>query len=104
MNQLEQAVSLNRLLVNDRTAILAGDMNARRDTDVMTILESSWANASAAGQPPVSLFERPRLRGDYVLYRPIDQWRVVESQVVDELVASDHRPVLVVLEWTGSRR
>ena len=103
-SRLEQAISLNRLLVNDRTAILAGDMNARRDTDVMAILEGSWANASAADPSPVTLFERPRLRGDHVLYRPMDQWRVVESHVIDEPVASDHRPVLVVLEWTGARR
>ena len=38
---------------------------------------------------------------DYVLMRREDPWRVVESQVIDELVASDHPPVLVVFEWTG---
>lgn len=102
-SRLEQATSLNRLWATDQTAILAGDMNAPRDTEVMTILERSWANASADGLPPVSPFERPRLRGDYVLYRPRDQWQVVESQVIDDRVASDHRPVLVVLRWTGSR-
>jgi len=105
-SRLEQAMSLNRLLVgdNDRAAILAGDMNARRDTDVMTILEGLWTNASASDSSPMSVDERPRLRGDYVLCRPMDEWRVVESRVIDERVASDHRPVLVVLEWTGIRK
>ena len=46
---------------------------------------------------------RPRLRVDYVLIRPATRWRVIESSIVDDAVASDHRPLLVVLEWTGSR-
>jgi len=29
---------------------------------------------------------------------------VVESKVVDAPIASDHRPVLVVLQWTGAAR
>ena len=43
------------------------------------------------------------MRVDYVLIRPATRWRVVESSIVNEMVASDHRPLLVVLEWTGSR-
>ena len=29
--------------------------------------------------------------------RPADRWKVVEVRVLDEAVASDHRPVLAVL-------
>jgi endonuclease/exonuclease/phosphatase (EEP) superfamily protein YafD len=43
------------------------------------------------------------MRVDYVLIRPAGRWRVVESSIVDDAVASDHRPLLVVLEWTGPR-
>ena len=39
---------------------------------------------------------------DYVFFRPADGWRVVEKQVSDESIASDHRPLLVVLEWMPS--
>ena len=45
----------------------------------------------------------PQSRIDYVLVRPGDPWRVVEVEIVDERVVSDHRPVLAVLKWTGSR-
>lgn len=38
---------------------------------------------------------------DFVLYRTAGQFRVVEVKVVEEKVASDHRPVLAVLEWVG---
>jgi endonuclease/exonuclease/phosphatase family metal-dependent hydrolase len=42
-------------------------------------------------------------RNDFVLYRPVGQWRVVESRFIDDTVASDHRPVLTVLEWAGTK-
>ena len=62
------------------------------------ILEEKWTNAFAMDLEPTG---RPRFRGDYVLYRPAACWRVLETSVLDERVASDHRPVLAVLEWTG---
>jgi endonuclease/exonuclease/phosphatase family metal-dependent hydrolase len=34
---------------------------------------------------------------DYVLVRPADRWEVVEVRVIEERVASDHRPLLAVL-------
>ena len=102
--RLAQAQYLDRVLVSDdRTAILAGDMNARPDTEVMKVFEPQWTIASSADATPGGLDGRSRLRGDYVLFRPSEGWRVVESRTIDETVASDHRPVLVVLEWTGAR-
>jgi endonuclease/exonuclease/phosphatase family metal-dependent hydrolase len=31
--------------------------------------------------------------------RPVDRWRTIDSKVVDARLASDHLPVLAVLEW-----
>jgi endonuclease/exonuclease/phosphatase family metal-dependent hydrolase len=104
-NRLAQAQYLNERLVreDDHATILAGDMNARPDTPVMDVLESRWTNPPAADPSPIGPSGRPRLRVDYVLIRPAARWRVVESSIVNEAVASDHRPLLVVLEWTGPR-
>lgn len=101
-NRLAQARYLNELLVPEEglPGILAGDMNARPDTEVMQIIQSQWTNASADPSPTIPP-GRPRPRGDYVLFRPAGTWRVIESTVIDETVASDHRPLLVVLEWIG---
>ena len=46
--------------------------------------------------------EQPRLKIDYVFFRPADGWHVVEKQVINESIASDHCPLLVVLEWVPS--
>ena len=102
-NRLAQAAQLNAVTVREgMPAILAGDMNSRPDTEVMKVLEAQWTNATTADPSvPPAPDGRPRFRGDYVLVRPAQCWRVIESKVLDDRVASDHRPVLVVLEWTA---
>jgi endonuclease/exonuclease/phosphatase family metal-dependent hydrolase len=104
-NRLAQARYLNELLVREdgRATILAGDMNARPETDVMGLFEEAWTNPAADDPSPTAPTGRPRSRVDYVLIRPAASWRVIESRLIDEPVASDHRPLLVVLEWTGKQ-
>jgi hypothetical protein len=38
---------------------------------------------------------------DTLTFRPAESWSVIESRVIDDRIASDHRPVLTVLEWIG---
>ncbi len=102
-----QAAHLNALLVAEdgRPSILAGDFNARSGTDIIAILDAHWTNSLTVGPAPpnpVSGRGRRGLRGDFVLFRPSGNWRVIESRIIDENVASDHRPVLAVLEWLGT--
>jgi endonuclease/exonuclease/phosphatase family metal-dependent hydrolase len=104
-NRLVQAQYLNDLLVRDdgRAMVLAGDMNARPDTEVMDLFGARWANPPVAEPSSPTPTGLPRSRIDYVLIRPAGMWRVNESRLIDEPVASDHRPLLVVLQWTGPR-
>jgi endonuclease/exonuclease/phosphatase family metal-dependent hydrolase len=91
--RLEQSRQLNALFpaMDGPAVILAGDLNSRRGSPAMDeLLRDRWT-AAATTEAPI----------DYVLVRRDDPWRVVESHVIDERVASDHRPVLVVLEWAG---
>lgn len=96
-----QASYLNELLLSEesRPAILAGDMNTRSDAEVMELFPTRWLNATAGDQSRLDPEGRPRPRGDLVFVRPAARWRVIETRVVDDPIASDHRPVLVVLEW-----
>jgi len=74
----------------DVPVILAGDFNARPASGPMKVLlESNWLDAVA-----------PQSRIDYVLLRKGDPWKIVDVRVIDEPVASDHDPVLVILQWT----
>jgi endonuclease/exonuclease/phosphatase family metal-dependent hydrolase len=92
-------------------AILAGDLNARPGSAALALVESVWTTALPDGASPVPVAadgsvgpdpgpgRRRGPRGDFVLFRPAHGWRVVESRSLEENTASDHRPVLTVLEW-----
>lgn len=82
-------------------AVLAGDLNAVASSRTIEALLQHFRDAGAPAPQPTWPSHRPRARIDYVLFRPRDAWRVVQRRVVDERVASDHRPLLVVLEYRG---
>ena len=81
----------------ERPSVLMGDLNASPDGEVLSRFDASWTRANA-GPIPTYPAEGPSKQIDYVLLRPADRWRVVEVRVLDEPAASDHRPILAVLE------
>jgi endonuclease/exonuclease/phosphatase family metal-dependent hydrolase len=80
------------------SVILAGDLNATPDSAVLAAFAKTWQVAAAAGKTPTYPSKEPAKQLDYVLFRPAACWKVVEVRVLEETVASDHRPILVVLE------
>jgi endonuclease/exonuclease/phosphatase family metal-dependent hydrolase len=99
VNRIAQAGYLNELLAGSGRGpgILAGDMNSQADTEVMQILAERWSDVVLDRE--VTELGRIQRRLDYVLARPADRWRTNASRVVDAPIASDHRPVLAVLDW-----
>lgn len=102
--RLCQAQKLNPTLAAKNTlpTILAGDFNDVPDSPAIKVLQPPWTDTTAGRSQPTWPSDQPRRKIDYVFFRPADGWRVVEQQVVDEPVASDHRPLLVVLESVPS--
>jgi endonuclease/exonuclease/phosphatase family metal-dependent hydrolase len=96
----KQAAKLDELFAKDkRPVILAGDLNATPESKPLEILSKNWKSANA-GKPLLTIpVGKPARQIDYVLLRPSDKLRVVEAKVLDEAVASDHRALLVVLEF-----
>jgi len=86
-----------RATEDDRPALLLGDLNARPDSQVLATFQHAWANTTDKPRPTFPS-KQPNRQIDYILVRPPERWRVVDVQVLDEPVASDHRPVLAVLE------
>ena len=102
--RLAQAKEIERLLKEDprtsnHAALLLGDLNSTPKSDAMKFLAESWADASAKSGPTVPA-EKPAHKIDYVLVPKGSPWKVVSAKVRDEPVASDHRPVVVELQWT----
>lgn len=76
------------------TAILAGDLNATPESAALQRLAVAWQVAMTGPTFPA---DRPVRTIDYVAWRPADGWRATAITVLEEGVASDHRPVLVEL-------
>lgn len=95
----ESATMINELSrqLNDRTLFLAGDLNAMPDSPVLAEFAKVWkrSNDAAVETSPAG---KPTRQIDYVLNRASDPWRPVETKVLDEPSASDHRPILAVFE------
>ncbi len=97
-DRINQATKLNNLFTKDDTpSILAGDLNARPESKTMEILLKEWTKSSSENTP-TSPSAKPRAKIDYILFRPANRWRVIETRVIDEKVGSDHCPFLSVLE------
>lgn len=97
--RLASAKVINELAAKhgEQPALLAGDLNATPDSKTLEQLALMWtrANDDPLATIPVDL---PKKQIDFILYRPQDRWKVVEVQVLDEAVASDHRAIFAVLE------
>ncbi len=115
--RMASAATINELILKreNELAILAGDFNAQPQSQVIAEFAKQWKIAGwgtgvvsarlkgnrAAARDGLMLFtypaEEPEKWIDYVMCRPADHWKIVEVRVLEEPVASDHRPVLAVL-------
>jgi endonuclease/exonuclease/phosphatase family metal-dependent hydrolase len=97
--RMNSAITINELIKKrgDLPAIIAGDLNAKPDSRPIREFEKEWKIAAADAPLVTFPADKPDRWIDYVMYRPAERWTVEEVRVLDELVASDHRPVLAVL-------
>ncbi len=78
------------------TAILVGDLNAEPGSRTMDLVLRNWEDTS----PPDALTYpagNPIKKIDYILLPQGHPWRIGAAAVIDEKLASDHRPVIVDL-------
>ena len=103
-DRVAEAKAINSLFASDDASmptILAGDMNATPDAEPIQILLERWSNASDDPPSPSAPSINPRSRIDYIFYRPASHFRVTHATVIEETMASDHRPVLADFEITS---
>jgi endonuclease/exonuclease/phosphatase family metal-dependent hydrolase len=98
--RLAQAESLMDALADeDGLVILAGDFNSLPGSPVMDLLDTDCAITEKTGNPFTFPANEPAREIDFILVRPDHGFRVLEYRVLDETVASDHRPIFMVLEF-----
>jgi endonuclease/exonuclease/phosphatase family metal-dependent hydrolase len=104
--RMASAKTINELIAKrDEPAIIAGDFNGMPDSKPIEEFRKQWkvvglqAEAKSPKAGPLLTFpaDKPDRWIDYVMVRPAEKWEVVEVRVLNEAVASDHRPLLAVL-------
>ena len=82
--------------------VLAGNLNARPFDDPIRLLDAQWKTFAGGELLTHPSFEPDKQLDDkqldYVMAAPVSRWKIVSVQVLDDDIASDHRPVLMVLE------
>lgn len=80
-----------------KPVLLAGDLNDHPNSAFMQSLQAQWTLLSGIGYSFPA--DKPDRCIDYIFTRKNDPFKVKSAIVMEEPVASDHRPVLVELEW-----
>jgi endonuclease/exonuclease/phosphatase family metal-dependent hydrolase len=94
-----QSRAMNELFArDDALRLLVGDLNAEPSAPSMQILLEHWTRAGAELERPTFPSNVPGRTIDHVLMRPAGAWEVESVEVLDEPLASDHAPLLVVLQ------
>lgn len=97
-DRVAEAEAINRLFTGDEIpTILAGDMNAVPGAKPIRTLLQEWASTVGDSPQPTAPSAKPTSRIDYIFYRPQAAFELVEANVVEEPMASDHRPVFAEL-------
>jgi len=77
--------------------ILAGDLNDVPDSEAISILKKDWAESFGNSPQPTYSSDNPERKIDYIFYRPVQRWTVIENKVICDTIASDHCAVFSVL-------
>ncbi|HZJ35344.1 MAG TPA: endonuclease/exonuclease/phosphatase family protein [Gillisia sp.] len=99
-NRIMQAKQINKVFSsNPHPTILAGDLNAEPASTPMSILEEIWT-ASYTKDSLIYTYpsDNPVKKIDYVMFYPENRWKVLETKVIQDTIASDHCAYLVILE------
>ena len=102
--RLASAERINALsdAYDKQPALLVGDLNATRGSDVLARFQKNWQIVHREELPTVPV-GKPNRQIDFILSRPMGAWKTVEVRVLEEAVASDHRALFAVLEWAGTQ-
>jgi endonuclease/exonuclease/phosphatase family metal-dependent hydrolase len=79
--------------------ILAGDLNALPESKPLQILQNQWSIANTDTKGLSFPADKPVRLIDFILFEPQSLFQVTRQEVINEPVASDHRPVFVILEY-----
>ena len=99
-SRIMQVKKINEELSKNRyPTILAGDLNDIPGSETINILEEHWTPTYNKENPAFTYpSTKPNRKIDYIMYSPKEKWRVVETKVICNSIATDHCVYLVELK------
>lgn len=99
-DRILQANKINEVFsTNDYPTLLAGDLNDVPNSEPINIFEEMWTASYDKNNIEFTFpSDNPIKKIDYVMFFPKDRWRVIETIVIQDTIASDHCAYLVTLE------
>ncbi|WP_228853500.1 endonuclease/exonuclease/phosphatase family protein [Aegicerativicinus sediminis] len=99
-DRIIQATKINEVFsLNKYPTILAGDLNDVPGSSPINILEQLWTSSYNKNDPRLTYpSDKPSIKIDYVMFYPKHRWKILETEVICDTIASDHCAYLVILE------
>ncbi|MFS4457343.1 endonuclease/exonuclease/phosphatase family protein [Maribacter sp. 2304DJ31-5] len=82
--------------------LFAGDLNDVPDSEVIGQLKKNMGNAVT--NEKIAPADLPKIQLDYIMYASNKNWKISSTKVLDEKIASDHRPVMAILELVDNNQ
>ena len=99
-DRVDQTKEINRVFLSNKfPTILAGDLNDIPESEAISILKKYWIDTFGENPKPTFSSADPRRKIDYIFYRPVNQWEVIENKIICDTIASDHCAELWVLKF-----
>lgn len=103
-NRVMQAKEINRLLENESLpTIIGGDLNATADTQPIEIFDTFFTRTCQTCDFTIPVIN-PTKTIDHIGYKKGNPFKVLSHQAIPERYASDHLPILAVLEYKPSTK
>ncbi|HEA31558.1 MAG TPA: endonuclease [Leeuwenhoekiella sp.] len=98
-NRLLQIEDINIITTNETLPlIIAGDFNATAGTPVIDSLDQHFKRTCESCAPTI-LVNVPKKAIDFIAFRPKNKFKVKYHRVISEMYASDHLPILAIIEF-----
>lgn len=99
-DRIAQALKINEVFSKNKfPTLLVGDLNAIPGSTPINILEEMWTATYDKSNPAATYpSNAPTLKLDYVMYYPKNKWKVHETIIIQDTIASDHCAYLVTFE------
>lgn len=105
-DRISQAKKINEMFTQKNTpTILAGDLNAVPSSTPINILERVWKSSYNKYDVKYTYpSSNPTKKLDYIMCYPPKKWRIIETKVIKNSIASDHFAYMAIIELLGNEK